>query len=311
MSLQSDYLTYPMRRHGMDHDRYTWSNLFERKSIQLPDNKKVAVWITILSEFFPLNPKGKPFKAAGSMQTPYPDFRHYTTRDYGNRVGIFRLWNTLSKYVIDDKPLTCSIAINSEVAVRYPYLVKEINRRGYEIIAHGVDMDTLHYGGMDEDIEREQILQSIETLRKLSGQAVKGWLSPAYSQSAHTPDLLKELGMEFCCDWANDNLPYQMNTKYGELVIMPLSQEINDRQIFIDYHHNETQFIEQLKDNFDCLYAEAEKYGGRIISIVLTPYIAGLPYRIYALEQVLDYMTSFKEVCFMTGEQILSLPTLL
>ena len=299
MSLPEEFLSYPMRRHGMDHDRYKWSNLFGRKKVDLPNNQKVAIWITILSEFFPLNPKGKPFKAAGSMVTTYPDFRHYTTRDYGNRVGIFRLWKSLEKFNIK-----CSIAINSEVASRYPILVQEINRRGHEIIAHGIDMDTLHYGGLDEANERQQIKQSVETLRQLSGQKVNGWLSPAYSQSANTPDLLKEFGMDYCCDWANDNLPYLMQTKHGSLAMLPLSQEINDRQIIVDYHHNEEQFLEQLKDNFDCLYAETSQYGGRVISIVLTPYISGLPYRIHALEEALTYMTSFEGVCSMNGNEI-------
>lgn len=300
MSLPEEFLSYPMRRHGMDNDRYSWSNLFERKKINLPNNHKVAIWVTVLSEFFPLNPKGKPFKAAGSMVTAYPDFRHYTTRDYGNRVGIFRLWNTLEKF-----GLKCSVAINAEVGVRYPFLIQEINRRGNEIIAHGIDMDMLHYGGLDESIERQQIKQSVDTLRQLSGQKVNGWLSPAYCQSPNTPDLLKELGLDYCCDWANDNLPYPMQTKYGELTILPLSQEINDRQIIVDYHHNEAQFLEQLKDNFDCLYTEANKYGGRIISIVLTPYISGLPYRIHALEEAFAYMTSFEGVISMTGNEII------
>lgn len=300
MSLPEEFLSYPMRRHGMDNDRYSWSNLFERKKINLPNNHKVAIWVTVLSEFFPLNPKGKPFKAAGSMVTAYPDFRHYTTRDYGNRVGIFRLWNTLEKF-----GLKCSVAINAEVGVRYPFLIQEINRRGHEIIAHGIDMDMLHYGGLDESIERQQIKQSVDTLRQLSGQKVNGWLSPAYCQSPNTPDLLKELGLDYCCDWANDNLPYPMQTKYGELTILPLSQEINDRQIIVDYHHNEAQFLEQLKDNFDCLYTEANKYGGRIISIVLTPYISGLPYRIHALEEAFAYMTSFEGVISMTGNEII------
>lgn len=299
MSLPDEFLTYPMRRHGMDHDRYSWSNLFERKKIALPRQQKVIIWVTILSEFFPLNPKGKPFKAAGGMVTAYPDFRHYTTRDYGNRVGIFRLWNTLEKF-----DLKCSVALNSEVASRYPFLVQEINRRGHEIIAHGVDMDTLHYGGLDEATEKQQITQAIETLRQLSGQQVNGWLSPAYSQSANTSDLLKALGMDYCCDWANDNLPYPMQTKHGELTILPLSQEINDRQIVVDYHHNEAQFLEQIKDNFDCLYAEASQDNGRIISIVLTPYISGLPYRIHVIEEAFAYMTSFEGVGNMTGNEI-------
>jgi hypothetical protein len=92
MPLPDEYLQYPHRRHAMDHNRYEWSNLFERKPVEWKNGAHVALWVTVVSEFFPLNQQGKPFKAPGGMVTPYPDFRHYSSRDYGNRVGIFRLF---------------------------------------------------------------------------------------------------------------------------------------------------------------------------------------------------------------------------
>lgn len=299
MALDAHFLNYPMRRHGMDHDRYPWSNLFERKPLALPHNAKVAVMVTVPLEFFPLNPSGKPFKAPGSMVTNYPDFRHYTTRDYGNRVGIFRLMRVFEQFGV-----RVNMALNSAVAERYPTLVEVINDHQHEIVAHGVDMDTLHYGGMDSQQERTQIQKTIETLRQISGQAVEGWISPAFSESVQTPDLLTECGIQYIGDWANDELPYEFSTTNGTLTAIPVSQEINDRQIIINYHHSEDSFVQQVIDQFDYLYDEANQYGGRVLSLVLTPYISGLPYRIRSVKAIFEHLASKTAVCYLTGSQL-------
>ena len=91
MSLDPGYLEYPHRRRGMDHDLYPWSALHQRPPITWPAGKRVAVVIVISCEFFPLTPSDTPFRAPGHMATPYPDYRHYTARDYGSRLGIPRL----------------------------------------------------------------------------------------------------------------------------------------------------------------------------------------------------------------------------
>ncbi len=299
MALEQSYLEYPKRRYGMDNDFYEWSNMFARKPIKWSNGAKIAVWIVTSLEFFPLNPSGVPFKAPGSMVTPYPDYRHYTTRDYGNRVGVFRIMKSLEKF-----GLRGSYAVNSRVAERYPFLIEEINRRNGEIIAHGVDMDTLHYGGQDVKIEREQVRESLTKLREISGQKVLGWLSPAKSESMNTLQLIENEGVEYVCDWVNDDLPYKM--KVGNLHSMPLSTELSDRQIITDYKHSEAEYAVQIKDAFDCLYGETERFGGRVLALSLNPYIIGLPYRIKALEEVLKYITSHEGVWSASGEEILN-----
>lgn len=299
MPLSEEFLQYPMRRHGMDHDRYSWSNLFERPPIVWPNNAKIALLITVPIEFFPLNQQGKPFKAPGGMLTAYPDFRHYSSRDYGNRVAVFRFFN-----LFEQLGIKANFAVNSAVAERYPVLIEEINRRGHEIVAHGVDMDTLHYGGMDEATERAQVEESVTKLRQISGQSVLGWMSPAVSESFQTPDLLTEYGIKYVCDWANDDLPYPIQTRNGTLIAMPVSQEINDRQIIVNYHHDEASFVQQIKDQFDWLYAEAQQYGGRILSLTVHPYIMGLPYRIHALREALSYIMQHQDAVAMTGQEI-------
>ena len=216
MSLPDDYLDYPLRRYGMDHDRYAWSMLPQRPPVHWPQGARLALWVVPALEWFPLNMKGQPFKPPGAMQTAYPDFRHYTLRDYGNRVGIFRIMQALEKHAIP-----ASVAINAAVAQRYPSLVKSCLQRGWEIIANGMDMDHIHHGGLAEAEERQWISHSLEVLQRISGQRIRGWLSPAKSESHNTLDLLKEAGLDYVCDWVNDDMPYAMHTRAGELMAMP------------------------------------------------------------------------------------------
>ena len=148
MNLPEEQLAYPLRRYGMDHDLYDWSILPQRKPVVWPNDARVALWVVPALEWFPLNMKGAPFKPPGAMQTAYPDLRHYSLRDYGNRVGIFRIMQALERHGI-----RASVAVNAAVAVRYPSLLKECTRRGWEIIANGLDMDHLHHAGLPAEQE--------------------------------------------------------------------------------------------------------------------------------------------------------------
>lgn len=300
MTLPPDYLQYPLRRHGMDHDRYDWSILPERKPVTWPDGARVALWIVPALEWFPLSSQNKPFRPPGGLERPYPDYRYYTHRDYGNRVGIFRIMRLLDKL-----GLKASVPISSALAERHPILVEEVVRRGWEVVAHGVDMDKLHWGDLPEDAEAAQVREAVGTLRRLSGQPVTGWLSPGKSESRRTLDLIAAEGIEYTCDWPNDDMPYPMRTATGRLWAMPHSEEINDRTILLQYHHTEDQLVEQVNDQFETLYAEAGRGGGRIMAITLHPWIIGLPYRIRALDKALSHIAGRSGVWSATGAEIL------
>src|SRR5215471_13636600 len=157
MSLPPDYLRYPKRGYGMDHDRYDWSMLSRRAPVAWPNGARVALWIVPSLEWFPLDMAGKPFKPPGAMVNAYPDLRHYTLRDYGNRVGIFRVMTALERF-----GLKASVALNAAVAHRHPSLLKACVARGWEVIGHGLDMDRLHHEGLAEADERALIARTLE-----------------------------------------------------------------------------------------------------------------------------------------------------
>lgn len=294
--ISDDYLKYPLRRYGMDHDRYDWSILPNRKKVSWPGGARIALWVTPALQWFPLDQKGQPFKPVGSLQTAYPDLRHYTLRDYGNRVGIYRIMKALDRHGI-----RASVPVNAAVAARHPSLMRECAARGWEIVAHGLDMDHLHYEGMKD--EKALIAKSLDILRQTS--PVRGWLSPAKSESRATLDLLAAEGIDYVCDWVNDDMPYAMRAAGKTLHSMPHSADIDDATILIAMHHDEDELRDQLIDHFDVLYEESAVQGGRIMHIPLHSWVIGHPYRIGTLETVLAHIMKHPGVWAATGAEIL------
>lgn len=299
MALPDNYLSYPHRKHGMDHSLYPYSNLLERKPVQWPNQKSVALWITVCLEYFPLTPNDGPVRAPGAMVTPYPDYRTYTAREYGNRVGVFRILK-----VLDDLGIKASFPINAAIATRYPFLLNEITKRGHEIIGHGLDMNAVSYGGMDRAVEENNTKQALDVLFKKSGQEVTGWLSPARSQSENTLEILAQNGIAYCCDWVNDDMPYTMNTPSGDLLSMPHTYELEDRHLLTVLGQNEATYKAQIFNAFDLFTQEAKTHGGRILHLSLTPYVIGQAWRIITLRDVLQTLLKSENTWSATGGEI-------
>ena len=279
--------------------KYDYVPLPERKPLRWPNGARVALWVVTQLQWFPLDMKpAVPVPAA--MARPYPDYWNYTLRDYGNRVGVYRIFKVLDKLGIRS-----SVAINSALAEMYPYLMQQIVARDWEVIANGLDMGHPHHGDMDSGEEAALIKGVLETLRGMSGQKVRGWLSPIRSESMNTPDLVAAEGIEYLCDWANDDMPYPFETASGSIHNMPHTMELDDQQILIALRHTEQEYVDQLKDQFDCLYAESVNSGGRIMAINLNPWVTGQAYRIKKLEEALSYITGHDGVWSATGGEIL------
>jgi allantoinase len=210
--MSSARLQYPHRRRGLDHAWFSHERTLDRKPITWPDRKPIALWITVPLEFFPLDAPAQPFRPVGGFDRGYPDYWSYSNRDYGLRIGIYRIMR-----VLDQLKLTATAAVNAAVAVRYPRVVEEAVTRNWEIMASGIDMGQLHHGGLSLDDERYRVRKARDILSKAAGKSIYGWHSPGHSESMHTLLLVKECGFDYVADWANDDLPYLQQTSAGPL----------------------------------------------------------------------------------------------
>lgn len=299
MSLDPSYLDYPLRKAGMDHDYYAYSNLFGRAPIAWPSGKGVAAAIVVDLEWFPITPSDKPFRAPGHMATPYPDYRHYTSREYGTRVGFYRLLDAFARV-----GARVSIAANSAIAERYPQVIADALAGGHEIVAHSTDMNGVIASGLPEAEERALIVGALDALEAASGVRPRGWKSIARSQSFNTARLLAEAGVAYMCDWVNDELPYRFATSAGPIVNVPINHELSDRQIITVQQNSADSYCEQMQDACRLLAAEAGRFGGRLLPLNVTPYIMGLPYRMDAFERLLAWLAARDDVAFHTTGEV-------
>ncbi len=287
------------RSYGMDHDRYDWSLLTRRPPITWPNGAHLALWVTVAVPVYPLNPRKQPVAVPGNMTMPYPDLRHYSLRDYGNRVGIYRVLAAL-----DAAGVRPTLAINGACPEVYPKLFDHLCRRGDEILAHSWNMDSAHAAGLDEAAEDALIQKTLSTLREQSGQPVRGWLSPGKLQSENTPELLRKHGVDFHCDWVNDELPYRFRTAAGPLWSLPLATELEDRFLINDNFHSAEEWAVQICDAADALHREATAQGGRLLALHLHPWLMGQPHRMRYLEQALAHITALPGVWSASASEI-------
>jgi allantoinase len=294
--MTGDRLTYRHRRRGLDHQWFEHEPIFRRAPLVWPGRKPVALWISLAIEFFPLDAPSQPFRPLGGFDRGYPDFWSYSNRDYGNRIGIYRIMR-----VLDGLRLRATAAVNAAVAQRFPRLIAEIVRRDWEIAAHGLDMGGVLHDARPVSEERALIEETRDTLIRASGLAVKGWHSPGRGESTNTVRLLCESGFEYVADWANDDLPYMMKAEASTICAMPLTHELADRVPLV--HHNRTveDYERQVLEGFRVLKAEAERYGGRVLSLSLSPWVIGYPHRIAALERILASIMESDAVWPATG----------
>lgn len=295
-----NYLDYPWRRRGLDHDRFPHRNLPRARPVTWPGGAPVALWIPVHVTHFPMDIPRTPFAAPGAIERPYPSYWDYTQRDYGNRIGIFRLMRAL-----DDRGLRATALMNSAVAVRYPALAAEIAARDWEVAAAGVDMGRLHHGGLAEAAERGLVTQAIEGLRGAFAGPIRGWHSPAHSESMHTLDLVAEAGLEWIADWINDDMPYEVATRGGPLTALPLAWDLSDQRLLFGQHMDTDELVDQVERAFAVLHAEARRSGsGRILTLTLTPWVMGQPHRVRALGPLLDRLLAHAGVWPATAGEI-------
>jgi peptidoglycan/xylan/chitin deacetylase (PgdA/CDA1 family) len=222
----------------------------------------------------------------------------WSHREYGHRVGIFRLLETLKTYGI-----IATVAMDALTAEHYPYLVRHCQSQGCEIIAHGVSVSRIITSHMTEQDERAEIRTSLDALTRATGTAPLGWLGPEYGESTRTPELLAQAGIRYVCDWVNDEQPYPLNTSQGDLLALPITLPVDDVNALWDRRVPIQRYVEMLKESFDTLYHNGAA-NGRLLILNLHPWLIGQPFRVRYLRAALDYITRRQGVWVATGGEI-------
>jgi peptidoglycan/xylan/chitin deacetylase (PgdA/CDA1 family) len=233
------------------------------------------------------------------LSRPYPDYARLTHQEYGPRVGIFRVLDVLARYGIPP-----TVAMDALTAEHYPYLVRHCLQRGCEIIGHGMAASRMITSKMSEQAERDYIDAAVATLTRATGKAPLGWFSPEYGESPRTPALLAQAGIQYVCDWVNDEQPYRLTTPQGELFALPIMLELDDVHAMWERRVPVDRYATLLTDSFDALYRDGAR-NGRVLVLHLHPWLIGQPFRIGFLDQALGAIMHRQGVWVASGATII------
>ena len=291
-----------MNAYRMDHGLYAWSPIVGRERLTWPNGARIAVAFVVSLGHFEVDPPSGAFDPPTHRSPlrimPPPDYPTVTHREYGHRVGIFRLFELFDAHAI---PATAAVDVLT--AQGYPQLVTECRRRGWEVIAHGVGQRRAITAEMSEADERAYIRFALDAVGSVANARPRGWLSPEQSESTRTPGLLAEVGVDYLCDWANDDQPYLIGEADRSLVSLPLMQEISDVNLHWNRRVTMDRWATLVCEAFDTLYREGRD-SGRLFVLPLHPWCIGQPFRVRYLDQVLAHIRKHDEVWVTTGAEI-------
>lgn len=278
-----------------EHSRFDYSPIVERRPFRLPNGARVAVWVIPNLEHFLFDRPSTSVTAVTANLVP--DVLNYSWRDYGVRVGVWRMIDVMEKHGVKG-----TVALNADVCEHYPQMIEAGRKLNWEWMGHGENNST--FITKYQETEERQIIERIaSTIEKSCGTRPRGWLSPALTETHNTPDLLAEAGFEYLANWVNDEQPYPMKVRKGSLISIPYSIEINDIPAFLDHHHTGEEFGQMICDQFDGLY-ESGAQSARIMAIALHPFLIGHPHRSKYFDKALGYIRRRQDVWFAKGGEI-------
>ncbi len=278
----------PLRRH----DRYAYSPITARLPERWPGGKGLAVYIALNLEQYAW---GEGLVEDLVPGIPAPDVLNNSWRDYGNRVGAWRLLD-----LFDSLELPVTLLINSELYGSCPQLVAAFRSRGAEIASHG-RTNSEHQADLAEQEERALIDTVTREIARHEGQPPAGWLSPWIAETERTPDLLHEAGYRYVLDWCMDDQPVWLATRGGRLLSVPYPQELNDSAAIIGRHVDAHAFSTMVIDQFDEMLEQSQDgHAPLVMGIALHAMIAGQPFRVRALRRALQHIASHRERCWLT-----------
>ncbi len=286
---------------------YDYVPIIDRKPFKLPKGARVAVIPYINIEHFPAAIPGTPLIPGTSGFSPDP--LNYGWRDYGNRVGLWRMME-----LMDDCGMRATVCLNGEIIREYPRIIEEGEKRKWAWIGHGVNNAPANFIGnvrnpdgslneLAEAKEREILEATLGAMQKVLGRQTKGWLSPFLTHTDNTPRLLEEYGVEYLCDYTCDDHPFMFNTPKNNLISVPYTVEINDIPAFLNLGVSSEAFGDMIIDQFDVLYEEGAS-NARCMPICLHTFLVGQPNKFKHLRRAFEYITSHKDVWLTTGDEV-------
>lgn len=270
--------------------RYDYSPITDRPDFSWPGGKRLAVYFVMGVEDYNFGPGMTEDIFPGA---PKPDYVNTSWRDYGNRVGAFRLIDRCEELGV---PL--SILLNTAVYDSAPSLTDHARAKGCEIVGHGVsNSDTLaEMSPEDEAAYLEAVATRIE---EQEGARPGGWSSPWLAQTESTVDLLKEAGYRYLMDLRLDDQPVWLSTRSGPLLSLPYALELNDSTTLIGRQADAEAFGQMIRDEFDELRMAA-KTVPLVMSVVVHSFISGQPFRLAALTRALRHIAAGHEDVWLT-----------
>lgn len=272
------------------HGRYDYSNITRRPDYCWPEDKRLAVYVAVNIEQFSYG-EGKGAAIAPPDQANSHSI--FSWRDYGNRVGIWRLFE-----LFDALDIPIEAQLNTAIYDHCPDIPEKLRARGDEILGHGMT-NSDEQGHLDEAAEAHHIRAVTATITQHEGQPPTGWMSPWLSNSEVTMDLLQEAGYRYVMDWTSDDQPIWLQTRHGRILSMPYPIECNDTRGIVWYRYTSSEFADMLRDNFDEMLEQSARQP-LVCPISLHPFVIGRPYRIRQLRRVFEHILRYRERIWLT-----------
>jgi allantoinase len=272
------------------HHRYDFSTIHGRQDYSWPDGRRLACYVALNVEQYAFGEGLREELVAGGHE---PDVLNYSWRDYGNRVAVWRL-----KALFDDLGIPVTLLVNSEVYVGSPGVIEAFRAGGHEIAAHG-RTNSEAQGLLGEVEERRLIAEATAEIARREGKPPAGWLGPWLSESAVTPDLLKEAGYRYVMDWCMDDQPVWLKTRGGRILSVPYPQELNDSSTIVGRRVGPRDFADMIVDQFDEMLKDSAAQP-LVFGLALHPYVMGQPFRMPHLRRALRHIAAHRERIWLT-----------
>jgi peptidoglycan/xylan/chitin deacetylase (PgdA/CDA1 family) len=272
------------------HGRYGYSSINDRAVYDWPNGTRLAVYLAVNVEHFAF---GEGVGAELAPGGPPPDVLNFAWRDYGNRVGIWRMLDLFEQLRLP----ACGL-VNASIYDYCPAVPAAFRSRGDEMIAHG-RTNSERQSALNETDEAALIAETTAALARHEGQPPHGWLGPSIAESPRTPDLLQEQGYEYLLDWCMDDQPIWMRTRSGRILAVPYSQEINDIPAIAVRRASAREFADMIVDHFDEML-EQSAAEPLVMGIALHAYIVGQPFRLRALRSALEHIAHHRDRIWLT-----------